>query len=416
MDDLKSLQSGDNQTPTGEKRKTDPNDSRDPKKLKIDGETDISNDQSNIELPELPIDIWKIITSLVTFDDFLKLLRLNSRFSRMFQRIFDEKLPSMFPGQPKENIYGNQLKSMWELRRLSPSCYHMDWKIITRLPWDNDTLIAYVPSSGFQILNLKTKESVDMESFDTWQKCYSFYPEKKEMAILQNRTKVKFYSLLDGGFTFIREIELEDVGIQPFLLEYYNDKEIIQAEIGDLYIHNPQDGKMIGSISVSNASDEEGWSANNSEDVSNIFTTWSGSDNTRIGCHVNTKNRQIDRLGQLNNKDLSPDDIYFLDANSVRVINNNYPQYIIDIDLEKKNITNYGDFSSYEAIRCIDNPNICLISLYNHGQVVEARLYIDKKYRVIRIPWLSNSMYCTENFFIMGYVRSAIIFPSAFVR
>eukprot|EP01118_Nematostelium_gracile_P000284 TRINITY_DN1027_c0_g1_i3.p2 TRINITY_DN1027_c0_g1~~TRINITY_DN1027_c0_g1_i3.p2 ORF type:complete len:154 (-),score=21.99 TRINITY_DN1027_c0_g1_i3:888-1286(-) len=92
MDDLKSLQSGDNQTPTGEKRKTDPNDSRDPKKLKIDGETDISNDQSNIELPELPIDIWKIITSLVTFDDFLKLLRLNSRFSKMFQRIFDEKI------------------------------------------------------------------------------------------------------------------------------------------------------------------------------------------------------------------------------------------------------------------------------------------------------------------------------------
>eukprot|EP01118_Nematostelium_gracile_P018509 TRINITY_DN8231_c0_g1_i1.p1 TRINITY_DN8231_c0_g1~~TRINITY_DN8231_c0_g1_i1.p1 ORF type:complete len:186 (-),score=24.33 TRINITY_DN8231_c0_g1_i1:20-577(-) len=170
MNDLKGLQSEINngiveQTLTAEKRKTELIDERDPKKLKIEGEADLSNEDTNnlkTELPELPVDIWKIITDCVSLDDFLKLIRLNSYFSKIFRRIFDEKVSGMFPELSREKISRRWLKEMWELKLLSPSCYRIEGSIVTRLPWDKEIVIVHSLSGDNRIMNLKTRESINM--------------------------------------------------------------------------------------------------------------------------------------------------------------------------------------------------------------------------------------------------------------
>eukprot|EP01118_Nematostelium_gracile_P003836 TRINITY_DN1444_c0_g1_i5.p1 TRINITY_DN1444_c0_g1~~TRINITY_DN1444_c0_g1_i5.p1 ORF type:complete len:104 (+),score=12.49 TRINITY_DN1444_c0_g1_i5:34-345(+) len=57
-----------------------------------------TNNWTNFPLPQLPIDVWKIFIDIISLEDFLKLIRLNSRFYKILQPIFDQRICSMFPG------------------------------------------------------------------------------------------------------------------------------------------------------------------------------------------------------------------------------------------------------------------------------------------------------------------------------
>eukprot|EP01118_Nematostelium_gracile_P003834 TRINITY_DN1444_c0_g1_i2.p1 TRINITY_DN1444_c0_g1~~TRINITY_DN1444_c0_g1_i2.p1 ORF type:complete len:440 (+),score=53.87 TRINITY_DN1444_c0_g1_i2:34-1353(+) len=393
-----------------------------------------TNNWTNFPLPQLPIDVWKIFIDIISLEDFLKLIRLNSRFYKILQPIFDQRICSMFPGVSKKRLCKELVKEMWNIGQSYPSCFRLEGQVVTRLPWDKEVLILQFPTGHSRLLDLRTRKSINMGEIIR-SKNYSFYPEKKEMAVLQIvgflRLKLCFFSLLNEGFKLIREKNFREplYDLSFTLLEYYNDREIILVQNNSICVYNPQNATPMKIIQVSSGVG----CANNSINVSNVFALLLGA-----GYQVNTCNGQTTEIpiDWNNDRTLKTTRLHFLDENSLRIIDDQNNGCTIDIDLEMKKISAYEkivgfddtallnitekenlNITNYYAVRCLDDPNICQVTLEIKGRTeMETRLYVHQKYRVINFQLCPQSIHWTESFFIMSFNNYAIVLPGEIIK